>query len=252
MRVIFFNGRPKSGIHLLTIAEMYEKNCFDPRKDGWTKYLLNEKVQKQQCRNPYFQNHVFNDIFFLSGHYRWTLANEQLLRTVKCKMVLIIRDLRDVLTAWYRALKIRHRTAGGDHWQESFDRYNGNQEKIIDDMILDKFGNGGSAPKHFETGYFLWMKLDFCYVTKFEKLVGSKAGGNDLIQREEFQRICEFIELPQTDDWYQTHVLKLYDPKIGTFIPGGGIGSYKRYFSKKNIETFERVAGELHRKMGYK
>lgn len=247
MKVIFFNGRPKSGIHLLTIAEMYGKRCFDPRKDGWVKYLLGEKVQ-----NLCFQEYIVkNDMFFLSGHYRWTLANERFLKTIGCKMVLIVRDLRDVLTAWYRALKVRHRTAGGDHWHHIFDNYNGNQEQIIDDMILDRFGNGGTAPKHFETGYFPWMKMDFCYVTRFEKLVGSKGGGDDLVQREEFQRICEFIGLPQIGEWYQENVLKLYNPKIGTFIPGGGVGSYKKYFSKKNIETFEKVAGKLHRKMGY-
>jgi len=243
MKVIFFNGRPKSGIHLLTIAEMYGKSCFAPHRDGWASYLLDEKMRERLFKN---------DIFFLSGHYRWSLGSEQLLKTVKCKMVLIVRDLRDVLAATYRAFKIRHRTAGGHNWQQVFDKYDNNQERIIDDMILDKFGNGGTAPKHFETGYLPWMNTDFCYVTRFEKLIGSKGGGDDSIQREEFQRICEFIGLPQTDKWYRENVLTLYNPKVGTFIPGGGVGSYKRYFSKENIETFEKVAGELHRKMGHK
>lgn len=251
MNVIFFNGRPKSGIHLLTIAEMYGKSCFNPKKNEWEKCLLNGEMQ-EQYQNSYFQKNIFkNSMFFLSGHYRWTSAKERFLRIINCKMVLIIRDLRDCVTAGYRAFKIQHLTAGSMEQQQVFNTYNNDKEKIIEDMILDRFAGGGTAPKHFESGYFPWMKTDFCYVTKFEKLVGSKGGGDDSIQRKEFQRICEFIGLPQTNEWYQRNVLTLYNPKIGSFIPGGGVGSYKKYFSKRNIETFEAVAGELHKKMGY-
>jgi len=240
MKVIFLNGRSKSGVHLLVMGEMLGNACYAPNRDGWL-ILLNEKERKRLLRN---------DLFFLSGHYQWTPASEQLLRTVQCKMVLIVRDLRDVLTAFYRALEARNRTAA--KWQPVFDAYGDDREKIFEDMLLDKFGKASTAPKHFESAYFPWMKCDFCYVTRFEKLIGSKGGGDDLVQRKEFQQIYNFIELPQTDEWYRIHSLKLYNPKANSFVPGGGVGAYKRYFSKKNIDTFEKVAGKIHKAMGYK
>jgi len=244
-KVVLLNGRSKSGTHLLQMGEMLGNACFAPHRDGW-QVLLDKKERKRLFNN---------DMFFLSGHYQWTRASEKLLRSLNAKMVLIIRDLRDVLTSFYRAMKIRNLSA--EFWQPVLTAYNsygsGNQqEQIFEDMLLDKFGKGGTAPKHFMHTYFPWMEVDFCYVTRFEKLIGSRGGGDDLIQKKELQRIYEFIELPQTDEWYRTHALKLYNENSLIFSPGGGVGAYRRYFSKKNIDTFERVAGEVHRAMGYK
>lgn len=245
-KVIFLNGQSKSGTHLLQMWEWFGNACFPAHRDGW-RALLEEKERKR------FFN---NDIFFLSGHYPWILSSEQLLRSFNAKMVLMVRDLRDVMTASYRAMKVRNR--GAAPWQPVLTVYNSysgdnRQERIFEDMLLDRFDRGGTVPKYFESGYFPWMSVDFCYVTRFEKLIGSRGGGDDLIQKEELQRIYEFIELPQTDEWYRTHALKLYNENsLIDFSPGGGVGAYKRYFSKKNIETFEKVAGDLNRKLGYK
>jgi len=245
MKVVFFNGQSKSGTGLLRMWEWFGNASFPVHRDGW-RALLKEKERKR------FFN---NDMFFLSGHYPWTLSSEQLLRSFNAKMVLMVRDLRDVMTAYYRAIsyramKVRNRDAAPQPAITAYNSYSGDnrQERIFEDMFLGRFGRGGIVPKYFKSGYLPWMAVDFCYVTRFEKLVGSRGGGDDLVQREELQRIYEFLELPQTDEWYRTHALKLYNE----FSPGGGAGAYKRYFSKKNIETFERVAGELNRSLGYK
>jgi len=232
---VFLTGQPKAGNHISWgIPKILGKELFNI----WYGEEFNKKP------NDWFLNKT--DLFFIKNHLSYSIDIEKRLRYLGSKMILIIRDLRDLIASVYRATAVRL------HPKSLLDisRFESlTQEQFINWCILAK--HWPHAPEYFKKYFLPWMNVDFCYTTRFEILIGSKGGGNDQLQKEEFQRICEFIDLPQTDEWYEENTPKLYNLEADTFIPGGKIGVWKKYFNQKNIETFEIAAGELNRKLGY-
>jgi len=244
MKLVFLNGQPKAGNHLLhRFDRLFNKITFGRSTNGWVLFAAEEKIKKL----------VRDDFMFLRGHYEWWDFHEQLIRERNCKMILIIRDLRDVITASFRSCRLGNRANAGNDIGKFNSLYDGNQEEFIEDSILDKNKiRNSSGPLYFKNCFLPWTKVDFCHVVKFENLIGSKGGGDDLVQKEELKQVAEFIGLPQTDEWYQKTALEIYTTTAPTFVFGGKVGAWKQYFSKKNIETFEKAAGGLNRKLGYK
>jgi len=272
MKFVFLNGQPKSGNHILYSLSKYFNRPMLSHHFGTRinkNFGLHMLINFLDTKPEHIKVALKSDLIFIEPHFPWSSEREQLLRARKYKMILIVRDLRDTVAAYYRSLKFHNPTAC--HFQEKFDKeYSNSQEKFIEDVVLAKFGvgsdidssspmhfkdyyfTGSSSPLHFKNYYFPWTKVDFCYVVKFENLIGNKGGGNDLVQKNELKQIAEFIGLPQTDEWYQKTALELYNPEANSYVSGGGIGIWKKYFSEKNIEIFEKTVGDLNRKLGYK
>lgn len=228
---VFLTGQPEAGNHVLwEIPKILGEGI-----NSW-----DEEISRKP--DAWFLN---RGLFFVESHLEHGIEVEERLRHLGFKMILIIRDLRDRVASAYRSVATKQ------HPKNLFDISkfeNLTQEQFINWLILE---NKVHSHKHFESCYLPWMNVDFCCTVRFEALIGSEGGGDAQLQRKEFKRICEFIGVQQDDRFYIENAPRLYNPKADTFVPGGKIGVWKEYFSQKNIETFERVAGESNKKLGY-
>ncbi len=245
MNCVFLNGMGKSGNHILYRF----RDLIFP--DGFLRTLARHHYWKEKICSK----NSGKDLCFVIGHYPWSCINEAYLRVRGCRMIFIIRDLRDIVAAYFRASAVKNKTVVPE-----LIAYLGgcdNRDRFIENMILNNSDESDidpgvlPTPHTFEKYFFPWIQYSDCRVTKFEKLIGSGGGGDDLIQRKEFKLVCEFIGIERSNKWYKENAAKLYHSEVASFVPDGGIGVWKDYFNEKNTELFERVFGKLNRKLGY-
>lgn len=154
MNSIFLNGMGKSGNHFLyRLRDLLQpKGCLSITANH------DERVWKVVCS----KGTAGKDTWFIIGHYPWSKVNEATLRIRACKMILIIRDLRDVVVSYYRAFETENITIPIP-FRKYFTVYD-NKEEVIDDLILGGFKNmpeidpgGFVSPKVFKEYFFSYM-----------------------------------------------------------------------------------------------
>jgi hypothetical protein len=113
--------------------------------------------------------------------------------------------------------------------------------------------------------YLPWKDCPQVYTTYFEKLVGSKGGGDDAEQFKEIKNIANHLGLTISDEEVQGIASKLFGDNNydwstehkGYFVVGektfrsGQIGSWKTLFNEQHKKTFNAIAGELLNDLGY-
>lgn len=171
------------------------------------------------------------------------------------KVIFIYRDPRDQIVSAAHYMK-----NGGALWACS----DWPLERIISRLIVDcslwhstqvKSGwdaellkNVGTV-KDFYDLYLGWCDLSGIYVTSFEKLVGSKGGGNDSVQYQELQNIALHCDMPLSHEG----LLAIQESLFGgtdTFR-SGQIGEWKSHFTEQDKEMFKKNAGQLLIDLGY-
>ena len=100
MNCVFLNGMGKSGNHILYRF----RNLIFP--NGFLRILARHHHWKEEICNK----HLSKDLCFVIGHYPWNHINEIYLRVRGCQMIFIVRDLRDVIAAFYRAAVTKNKT----------------------------------------------------------------------------------------------------------------------------------------------
>lgn len=98
--------------------------------------------------------------------------------------------------------------------------------------------------------YFLkWREVKRIYTVKFENLVGKKGNGNDLLQKNEIRKICNYLGINSSEHIVNHCINNLYGHTL-TFREGK-IGSWKNYFTQEQINNFKKLAGQLLIDLGY-
>jgi hypothetical protein len=103
--------------------------------------------------------------------------------------------------------------------------------------------------KDFYDLYLGWMNFPGIYVTTFEKLVGTKGGGDDMVQYQEIQNISKHCSL-FLDNADILAIQKNLFGGTGTFRHGI-IGEWRTHFTEDDKAIFKQVAGQLLIDLGY-
>lgn len=238
---VLLNGQPKAGNHLL--------DSLANRLGG--RYALNRYAQFADFRCEHKR------VAWWRGHISWSLQAENDIRTnlVDGVMIYIVRDLRDVVTSLYRGVSEGYRHLTLRHKMIEVEKLNREEaiEAIIntDVRFSDRFLIEALDLESYENDWLSWTKVDYCYTTKFENLIGKEGGGTKKKQEQEIKNIVNHIGV-ELLDWSLEDLLRhLYNERSSHFIAGGKIGAWKKYFTKKNVMSFKKKAGDLLIKLGY-
>lgn len=159
------------------------------------------------------------------------------------KLVLILRDPREHLVALLRSLR-KPLNAKTLLWA------------IKNFPNLLKIQTGDPSFLHYKnieecySAYLQWHNTyPDTYLTYFEKLVGDQGGSDSAMQKEEIQRIANFLEISLDNDQIAGIANKLFG---GTpTFKQGKINSWKKYFTLEVKTLFKKVAGQLLIDLGY-
>jgi len=167
----------------------------------------------------------------------------EILKKEKVKLILLLRDPRQHIIALLRSIHkpINHSTIEwGIH----------NYPRMLKEQTGSPCFLRYKDINECYQCYLRWVdEYSDVYVTYFEKLVGPRGGGSQEQQYEEIQRIAEFLEIELSD-------ARLYELAHALFggtptFQQGQSNTWRKYFSKKNIELFKQVAGDLLIQLGY-
>ncbi len=93
--------------------------------------------------------------------------------------------------------------------------------------------------------YVRWLRQPDVLQLRYEGLVGAQFGGWDHRQRENLQRIVDFLELDLDDEAFQTLVRGGTDPKASITFHKGGVERWKQCFTPELEALFQREAGKV-------
>jgi len=238
---------PKSGTHLLLklLSKLDYKNR--PPIKGYSPCHL--KLKKNQIDlikpNCCFPSHAFA-----------THENIQLTLNKSFKKIFIYRDPRDMVCSFANYM-LKSKT----NWTARHLPMEERIKTIIVSIGPATFSTEKKSPwndpilkniltiKEFYYSYLDWSNTPQLYTTQFEKLVGSKGGGNDITQKQEIKNICEYLELEVDEEKINSIANTLFG-NTNTFLKGQ-IGSWKEYFTEEHKKLFKEVAGDLLIELGY-
>lgn len=252
---------PKTGCHLLTkcislltskqeifaYARLTEANILE--------YL-------QQADNLYPEDSGY----FVLGHVEWSKHCQELILEQKPVTFFILRHPGDqVVSHAHFLLKSRFSDTMMPLTLLDF-----NLDAVILSLIQsnDLYTWVSRSVHDIESLYRLYLPWQHCphvYTTYFEKLVGSRGGGNDEEQLNEIKNISKHLGLVISDAEVQNVANKLFGDddydwsggRKGLFIVGektfrcGQIGSWKTCFNEQHKKAFIDVAGKLLNELGY-
>jgi hypothetical protein len=99
--------------------------------------------------------------------------------------------------------------------------------------------------------YLPWLDCPNVYCTSFEKLVGSKGGGSDIVQYQEISNICNYLGIENSPGKISYLCNNLFGNEKSWTFHKGLIGRWKDSFSEDQKILFNRVASSLLNELGY-
>lgn len=216
---IYVNSIPKCGTHLLV-------KCIELLTNKKGKGFPTDIVKEKGF--PYINENEF--LFCHLGYSK--LIKEQLL-IKKYKKLFIYRDPRDQIISrafWTLETESHYKKLGFNKKPKLNELIDLFIQRI--NIIYNKF--------------LPWLyEKDVC-VIKFENLIGHKGKGNIILQRNELQKICNFINIKAN----LNHCVKNLFGGTKTFR-NGHIGGWQKHFSIEQKNRFKKIAGNLLIKLGY-
>lgn len=193
---------------------------------------------------------------FFSPHLAASQQNIGAVSRCGFKVIFIYRDPRDQLVSLAHFVK-----NNGDVWTcnrlsiselitkfiENFSclYYTTRPSSPWNDVILRDVG----SVKAFYDLYLGWISYPNCFVTTFEKLIGTQGGGSDEVQHQEICNLARYLGRP-LDKLTVNNIQRDLFGGTATFRTGQ-IGEWRSTFSPEQKELFKFVAGQLLIDLGY-
>jgi hypothetical protein len=95
-----------------------------------------------------------------------------------------------------------------------------------------------------------WRDQPSCLSVKFEELIGDQGGGSTERQLQTVEHILDYIGFPYDQAALHRYSTQVYSQKTQTFFQGK-TDAWRDAFTAENIQTFNRVAGDLLQTLGY-
>ncbi|MDP3584460.1 MAG: tetratricopeptide repeat protein [Thiobacillus sp.] len=184
---------------------------------------------------------------YLKAHLPYSPRTAKILEDLDYKMVIIVRDPRDVALSHINWSLTRDYLPHQKYYESLSPDERLSQEiegfAFLPDgpVVLD-------LRKRYE--YILkWRGHPMVYVTSFERLVGPSGGGSAEAQREEIDNIAAHLGIELTDDHRKAVIDNLFGGTV-TFKKGKS-GGWKQHFSEKHKQKIKALMGDLIIELGY-
>jgi hypothetical protein len=188
----------------------------------------------------------------VSAHMSKNSKLDNIITEKDIKVLFIIRDPRDVSVSLYHWIK----KTEYHHFHEMYKSLSSDYERLekiitgYEPTLTDGDKKGiASIDRHFRR-LITWMDDQRCLTIRFEKLIGSRGGGDDELQIETIKSIARFLKtnLDNRDIEYLGE--NIFSNHSATFRKGQ-IGSWRNEFSEEHKSAFKNVAGQLLIDLGY-
>jgi len=235
------NSVPKAGSHLLA-------RCL---------VLMGMVNSRQHAHYLHSKQHIARAFSrlkpgeFLTAHLPYSEFVKQLMEQTSARMVLIIRDPRDVVVSHFHYVTYKD----PHHRLRSYYRnLPSDAERLLTSI------RGIKPPPGQEHLYLPDIRQRFrglltwrdhgAYLVRFEDLVGPQGGGRREKQLEEITHIARHIGWPLTSSQVEEIAQRLFYTGSATFRKGT-IGDWRNYFKDVHKQVFKEIAGDLLVELGY-
>lgn len=188
---------------------------------------------------------------YLTSHFFHNKELVKLLNSNNIKTLFIIRDLRDVAVsrAYYLTYKLRtSRTKAISLYLNSLKN---DSERILTGIVgINQAETYWPSIAELASSYYPWLNTPNCLTIRFEDLVGSNGGGNDLKQIETIKLILKHLEIEASETQISQIASQAFYQKSATFRKGQ-IGDWKNHFTDQHKQAFKDIASDLIIKFGY-
>jgi hypothetical protein len=233
------NSIPKAGTNLLERALMnfpYLRRRLIPTVNGWNNLDAETLAAIQNLGNGEF----------VAAHLPFNEQLAHLMSESDIKMILMIRDPRDILISYCKYV------TEIDYTHRDHNYY----KNLLDDdarlMAAIKGVDGITSPIDEVLEKFKpWLNMRGVLVIRFEDLVGAQGGGDNELQYLTIQRISRFLNTPMDDKTIQDICARIYHEKALTFRKSQ-IGNWRNVYKQQHIFEFTRRAGSYLELYGYK
>ncbi len=188
---------------------------------------------------------------FVTAHARFHPILRDLMRELRFKQILLLRDPRDVVVS--NMFFTKHEP-GVQYHKYYADVLRSDEERIMatiggfeQDTATDR---PRASIREMLEGYIPWLDDPSTLVVRFEDLVGPRGGGVSGQQLDEIRRIAEFVERPLSTAHAQQLARKMYSKGSLTYRKGI-VGDWRNHFSEDHRRVFKQVAGDLLIRLGY-
>lgn len=233
------HSTPKCGTHFLqtTITALTGKQCKDIR-------LCRETLEMVERANQIGRLHT-----------SYTLMDMQYLTDMRYKLIAIYRDPRDAIVS----LVVYMRRFKGQGVVRDFFEVHPSFDHLSFDQQLHSVMTAKGLNKNYFHYYLArvnWHFAPIAYGVRYENLVGSRGGGDDLVQVQEILNICQHINLPITLERAKQIASKIYHSSGVEMIEGkpfyhAQIGSWRNFMSPENKDIFKECFNDVLVKLGY-
>ena len=168
------------------------------------------------------------------------------------KIIILIRDLRDVIVSYLFYA----------HWN----RREILEDPIYRDPILTDIIQGVGKPIYCQADIIpqnirtlnIFRHFD-AHVVKFENLIGDRGGGSIEAQVKEIQGICDFLNISIneaqmsyiTENLFGLRPLDEKNKNLSATFRSGQIGGYKKYLNESHLKLIESLYGDYLNEYGY-
>ncbi len=232
---------PKSGTHLLM-------KCVKLLTDAQFKFTGDITIPRyiDVCLSNLTAQTV------LVSHVPCTHDFSSPIRKHHAKALFIYRDPRDQLVSY--AHYIRNNNCSQVPHQAWPMAKNMSFNEIINSLITEKklyhFFPGITGVDEFYKALMPWVNFKGCLVIRFEDLIGPQGGGSQEVQYATIKAIAHYLDIaPLPEEKIRYVMSNLFGG--GSAFRLGQIGSWKTTFNKQQVETFNKVAGQLLIDLGY-
>ena len=239
---ILANSIPKAGTHLLTRCLTLLPGITD------SGLRLRGRVHDHSLES---RLRLVGGGCFMPAHVFYTEQRDQILSDLGFRIVLIIRDPRDIVVSHY------HYVTYGSRRHQLRDYY----RTLPDDQArLMMSITGIQRPQSDPTirlrdinsryrSFLSWENHGAC-VVRFENMVGPRGGGSYETQRQEVHKIARHLGIRLEEKDVQ-HIASNLFHRTSTTFRKGMIGDWKKHLTPEHRAAFKSIAGQLLVELGY-
>lgn len=238
---VLANSVPKAGSHLLArclelMGLVYNRTHVH--------YLHPDERIEQAIRGTWLGE-------FLTAHIPYSTRWHNLLAERRGRVLLIIRDPRDVVVShfYYVTYKDRkHRLR--PYYLQLADDHARLMASIqgLTPSDGNPYGRLDNIARRFRS-FLEWEHHD-ALVVRFEHLVGPEGGGSAERQEATIRNIAHHLGLPLSPEKVRFVAHNLFYRKSATFRKGS-IGDWRNHFTEEHKRVFKELAGDLLIDLGY-
>jgi hypothetical protein len=259
---VLLNGPGKSGTHLLSdCLSLMPKMMFSGRHFALSEFFYGPvgpadfRFRKPVSSPPLDVGWLRKYLrrcpqgMFATTHARFHPDFSELVKELRFKHILLLRDPRDVAVshAFYMLRDTLHQ-----HHEYYTKTLKSDEERLMASICGFEENAENYLPPIGESfgAYLPWTNDPSTLVVRFEDLIGPQGGGDAEKQLEEIERIGRFVERSLSREKASQIARRMYGKGSLTFRKGQA-GDWRDHFAEAHKRAFKATAGELLIELGY-